>query len=356
MSDLNKFVDSIFKGVHMNQRTVDLKEEIYSTLHESACELQKEGYSNEESIKEAISRFGSSKVLLLELIKLYRLRSKFSKWLLAICIIFVVLSISGGLIYYVNSNIYERYVFSVQNKLIDTVKSNDINRGIPDELRNSFRDIVDKKKKGIFDIEVSMRNSNNLTSERLFHYPEDNQNIHSKGLLNEMRSHSLSVRIPGTQNEIGMKIAQYTISDSVYVFSIILFFLYWMLYSVWAIGNMLYERKASATWIIVVLLLNALGYWIYYESNKNPKGRTSLKLLSIICIISGIYIISKASQLLILRVEGDGITIPILWTKVGVTTTAIQAAVVKFYIIGFLCLVLSGGLFFLSKKRMKEVE
>lgn len=59
--------------------------------------------------------------------------------------------------------------------------------------------------------------------------------------------------------------------------------IYWTLFTIWAIINAHHQKRLHIKWILVFLLLNILGYLIYYftgiqRSSSEEQRETILKL------------------------------------------------------------------------------
>lgn len=116
MQRIDDYIDSLFKNIDKSSIEVqDLKNEMRGHLMESVRELMKEGYTEEESIKIALERFGDRQTVGKPFEKKYRLYNKFINVLMVVATSCVLIFLSILFLY----NWHISYLYSTQDALFD---------------------------------------------------------------------------------------------------------------------------------------------------------------------------------------------------------------------------------------------
>ncbi|WP_222125225.1 hypothetical protein [Paenibacillus xylanexedens] len=72
-----------------------------------------------------------------------------------------------------------------------------------------------------------------------------------------------NILIPNTNKAISIYLGIHLFNDTTFMIGVTLLFGYWILFAVWASMNIYYKGHGRALWVVLFLLLNAIGYVLY---------------------------------------------------------------------------------------------
>jgi len=107
MNEIDWYVDSICNKFNESDKDIQiLREELKSNLYDEAHELEKQGLSEDESIKLALENFGQENAVISEMSTVWKKKSDFTLMMVKVAIsIFIIgLIFTGVNIYYLNGS------------------------------------------------------------------------------------------------------------------------------------------------------------------------------------------------------------------------------------------------------------
>jgi hypothetical protein len=285
MTKIDSYLESVFRDSDKSQETNDLKQEMRSHLEHSIKELQESGFTEEESVKVAIDRFGDEFQIRKELTQVLRFQKMFNKNILkvslaflALCIIMLITS------FYKESTYRERY--NAMNEQIHLVEKSFMNEGIAGAdkvLRDVFKDdtnnyltyVAIKELPQDFGMEKNDPNNYLVKSQDLFagelkySYPE---NVDSKFLNNRFGT-VITHNNTKYMFETGVKKTAIWNNSSIYRgISILFFVISWILWIIWSIVNVFRQGKLNTGWAMLLVLTSILGYSIFLIVSKSKRN------------------------------------------------------------------------------------
>jgi hypothetical protein len=98
MNEIDRYVDRICNKFNESDKDIQiLKEELKSNLNDEVCELKKQGFSEEESIKIALEDFGQENNVISEMTSIWKKKSDFTLMIVKLAIaIFIIGCVFAG--------------------------------------------------------------------------------------------------------------------------------------------------------------------------------------------------------------------------------------------------------------------
>jgi hypothetical protein len=138
MKKIDEYVESIYKNFdETEQDTKILMEETKAHLYEEVEELQKEGFSENESIEMAIMNFGQENIVVEEMDTVLKKQNKFSKLLIKVALVIYFVGFSFKIINIASEFFPEKETFLPlslnANSVVDTIQHKIKNKDSLDE-------------------------------------------------------------------------------------------------------------------------------------------------------------------------------------------------------------------------------
>lgn len=325
MKKIDEYIESVYKDLGNSNEILELKSEMKIHLTQSVQELQAQNNSEEESIRLAIERFGEPGKLIKEIHELYRIRKTFAKWLLKIALLFGVFGLLWLIPFYAWNEYYsEIAIREFFQEVGQKAKAGEIKDTVPSDLKESVIHMVDHHTGGVKAVGIKFKRIDQTDqdiryeliyppSAPLDHYGLLNGKKIFEGIFTYDMSKGLGARIQQSDREINVDVIQWRFSPTYFLIGISLLFGYWILFATWASMNVYYNRNGNLKWVLLFVLLNALGYWMYLERNKLLRNRQSIKWLRILIQILSVYIVYTGVSVFFIQARGD-----VLIKKLGV--------------------------------------
>ncbi|ADL53281.1 permease prefix domain 1-containing protein [Clostridium cellulovorans] len=294
MDSIDKYLNSIYKSTSdSSMETEDLKQEMRIHLVETAKELQENGFSEEESIRMAIERFGEEFQLRDEVNQVVKLQKIFSYKTLFASLILLVIS----LILFITSIFVQqdyRRRFDSMNAQTKEIEQKLINGGIirvdaymkelfKDESNNQLTYVAIKELPQNFDWNTSHET---FAGEVKYSYPETIEDQYYWNRFgHEVTSNNIRYLL-----ETGVKTSANTDNCSIYIGAgIFTFLLSWLLLIIWSIKNINRRGKLNASRCILLGLTGIIGYFIILkltnDSNIVESRNNKIINIGVSCLI-----------------------------------------------------------------------
>lgn len=270
LQKVDKYIDKLAFNLNENKDELnDFKEEMKSNLISSIAELIHQGQSEQDAYQIAIERFGKVEYLEKELNSVYNIKKVFVKWLLILSITVGILSI-GALIFAEVVNVGKingTTMNDIKNVILKNIgtQENFITENMKKELALK---VSQSKNISALGITIGDNNVDKLRRNYIFVFPTNTMydyygNIATvRGFFNKSFSGSEKFKIPNTDKTMCVDINVTQITYALYNVAYSLFLIYWVLFAVWASINIIHSRR-NKLWIILVCLINLLGYALY---------------------------------------------------------------------------------------------
>lgn len=267
-------------------------EEITSNLLSSVEELMIEGHSEQEAVKIATEQFGELHNIETELKQVYKFKRGFARGVLRSAMVCLMLGIVflGGIIAVWDDWLSETYpqdLFNFVNKeMFNPVYYGELPKGMSFEeaKRQRIFDELEKKVDRTWGVDGVRVVINEQGEAKNFTYAENDlarNLLNSKDLLGDDQNPWLwtSVRMQNPFTLDKDSLDNYEVYVTVKYFKYDLFFVsgimlligFWLLFAVWATINVYAQGNGHLAWIVVFIMFNVLGYFIYRTyRNRRP--------------------------------------------------------------------------------------
>ncbi|RFA32135.1 hypothetical protein CAI16_18965 [Virgibacillus dokdonensis] len=247
MREVEEYVDKLYKHANPNYpETKELKEETRIHLNESIKELMKDGYSENDSFRIAVERFGGIEQAE-KLISLMHIRQKsFAMWLLRVGVL-SLLSASILLIFLLYlGNVHDAEFAEIGYTIgEDSSSSTDL-------------DVAKYLSKEPFVLKASLYNDESDHSNPDLTFQGGNQWVPSL---------FKSVFFYGTDRTfISLEIIDIR-TIGIFLFAIG-FTIYYVLFTIWGLIQLYHRGELKLVWIIGLVVLNVVGYIIFSLKDK----------------------------------------------------------------------------------------
>lgn len=277
---IEKYVSNLAIGIQASSNEIkDFKNEMKANLLSSVYDLLSEGYEEINAVELAIQRFGEVDSMKTEIKEIYKTKYLYAKKLLNITIIVGILGVLlsfGGVIwknYSIDKPINDIYSIVEQNM-------GNASNPITDNMKNNLKDKVDKFSAIDFvTLKIFDKNSKYINTDMNLKYDynyaprmiiDEFGNSRPK-ILSRFVSYAQSskqIEIKGSNKGIIVITEARDIGLIIFQIVPILLLIYWALFAIWASINSV-NNKRSIIWIFVFILLNVVGYLIYYFVGRN---------------------------------------------------------------------------------------
>jgi len=263
------------KGFSSSESDINnFKEKLIRSLLTSVEELRSEGYEEEEALNISVKRFGEVDELVYGMKCLSNIRCIFRKWLFKVTILLgalgLILQVGGAYWEQKVRTSEEKDIFNIVHSNIATI-DNPVTKEMEEKLESIFKSTVFIKAIGI------KKFGSEYKDQYCYLYPKDtkvkNNEMELKGNLIFKQGNSFDYyKIPNTDDAVCITLKSNYFSDGFYITAKVLLIGYWLLFTLWASVEVIYDGKDNE-WIILFVLLNFIGYFIYrivvQITNKN---------------------------------------------------------------------------------------
>jgi hypothetical protein len=286
---IEKYVSNLAIGIQASSNEIkDFKNEMKANLLSSVGDLLSRGYEEINAVELAIQRFGEVDSIKTEIKEVYKTKYLYAKKLLNITIIVGILGVLlsfGGVIWKNYSvdrpindiySIIEKNMGDVSNPITDNMKSN-----LKDKVDKSFSidyvtlQIFDKSNKYINTDKNQKYDYNYAPRMTIDEFGNSRPKILSRFVA--YAQNSKEIEIKGSNK--GIIVSTETRDIGLIIFQIvpILLLIYWVLFAIWASINSV-NNKRSIIWIFAFILLNVVGYLIYYLVGRSLINKSRNKI------------------------------------------------------------------------------
>ncbi|WP_028559120.1 hypothetical protein [Paenibacillus pinihumi] len=338
MKRIDEYIDMIYKNAHKKDSVKDSKEELRNYLVDLVHEEQKKGYTLDESISTAISNFGQVENLQAELTELKYIKKNLAKWLLVLASIIGIISVLFISSYVVWNNHLSKKIISLEfREMYYPSKQTKIED-------NKIKEIVDNQNGGITAVSYKITPLNNVSNSKIsYKYPlnvsmDSEGNIQGRTVGERLFIYDsridISTRIQETNEELDVTILQLKFTPTFLNLGILLFFLYWILFSIWAIINMNYKRNVNKKWVLLILIFNFLGYWVYKDFTESISKKYSVLFIRLLLSLIGLYILFKGIRIVVNPDRGTNVFLYEFGFQIPAQTNALIIYGLAFSIVG----------------------
>ncbi|WP_051302460.1 permease prefix domain 1-containing protein [Salibacterium aidingense] len=282
MRQIDTYVEQVFQQRNKDkQEILDLQNEMKNHLYESAEDIKRKGFSQEEAEELAIQRFGGDTVIPRILDEVSKQQKSFANKLLYAGIVILFLSIVGGfgLSNYSEHMVMEqsRIASNVMNIIIDEHKE------ISDEVEWQIHQEIDSP----YLQELSVYHVNEepiddavskkvVETEPRFSFSQEPSGIGSVFLRGGITA----------QQNMNWKIE--TDINTFYELSALIFYtgilLYWILFFLWGIIHVHHKNASAWRWGTIIFLFNVVGFlifrWFHPSSGEKENSKHRIIMLS----------------------------------------------------------------------------
>lgn len=273
MKKIDLYIDSLYKHMDENSEEIQaLKEEMKNHLLQTVAELKAEGKGEEESFEIAINRFGESRQIEKELTKIFKVQKKFTKVLLRVGGIFLVMSLTALLLFGTLTINNDRKMTELHNDFTQNIEKRlQANNVIP---REEISSLFNKYKEQLRYISVVNLNSNESFIAKLpleeiknndLVYPSDispseyRNNLHFSRTI-ETNDNKWQV-VYGMRKDVLSN--PYLYLPIMKLVGIVCFVVYWVFFGIWGVINTYHVNRFSILWIILFFTLNIVALMLF---------------------------------------------------------------------------------------------
>ncbi|WP_096202060.1 permease prefix domain 1-containing protein [Bacillus sp. FJAT-45350] len=264
MKKIDEYVDYVYHNVDGNEEEIqELKMEMKTHLQELVLELKFEGVEEEKAIIMAIERFGDENEIRSIVGQLSKKHKVFAKWLLYVALIFLTIA---PIIF---ATLQSKEAQSLTDKSFASTKIHSIldkNDIVSDDIKKEIASVVHGTN---YISDILIYDVSNITNEELFDYVGNKEADYQYG-IEDNRQMFVELLPSGSGKNNWYVITKRNSYHTLSVLSLFLSgFLYWSLFSIWAMINAYHERRLNLKWSFVFVLFNVVGYLVFrHVSNK----------------------------------------------------------------------------------------
>ncbi|MBK0009932.1 PLDc_N domain-containing protein [Bacillus sp. S35] len=264
MKRIEEFVDSMYLNVDGDKQEInELKAEMKNHLFESVQELKEEGKIEQQAITIAIQRFGEEKEMRAAIGQLFEIQKIFAKRVLYIAIVCLILTISMGSFLWEIDDSTAQGLSETSTLISEELENKDV---MTFSMKRKIETLVEDTN---YISEVTIYNSKDIRSVSQnsgeYHWKSQNPDFQYQRTIWAPKWLGVDSSTSGNGNEQWFVLIESRSFDQLQV--ILIFMggaIYWTLFTIWAIINAHHQKRLHIKWILVFLLLNILGYLIYY--------------------------------------------------------------------------------------------
>ncbi|MWC30760.1 permease prefix domain 1-containing protein [Paenibacillus sp. MMS18-CY102] len=258
---IDRYVHSLSKHVNLeSEEMASFQDEIRSHLAESVNALRLEGYSEKESVAIALRRFGEESNLNAELRREYRFHRSFKKWMLAVSVLFLALSV---FFVYESRALEERGLVNLDYMNNDFDKVEDLmgkTNSVPYEVLKAY---VERHEGVVRYVLLTQKKRAVPIAEYAYpieHEPYDPQDVY-------YLPQRIETEVTGIQWYANIYYNNSAIYPpqvhAVYVTGVVCFALYWILFGLWNVLNAHRRGSLNVFWVVCFFSLNVVAYLLY---------------------------------------------------------------------------------------------
>ncbi|MEH6930357.1 permease prefix domain 1-containing protein [Priestia megaterium] len=279
MKKIEEFVDSMYLNVDGDKQEIkELKAEMKNHLFESVQELKEEGKTEQQAIIIAIQRFGEEKEMRAVIGQLFEIQKIFAKRVLYIAIVCLILTISMGSFLWKMDDSTAQGLSETSTLISKELENKDV---MTFGMERKIETLVEDTN---YISEVTIYNSKDIRSVSQnfgeYHWKSQKPDFQYQRTIWAPKWLGVDSSTSGNGDEQWFVLIESRSFDQLQV--IIVFMggaIYWTLFTIWAIINAYHQKRLHIKWILIFLLLNILGYLIYYFiriQNSSSKEREDL--------------------------------------------------------------------------------
>lgn len=288
MEKIDKYINSIYRDISDSQETEDLKQEMSDHLKETVKELEKNGVTEEESVRIAIERFGGEFQIRNQLNEVLKFHKLFAKKILTASLIFLVISlVLFTTSFFIRSAFLKRYY--IMNSQINAIGKKLSSKGISN-ADAYFKEIIKGEKNNQLTY-IAIKELPQNSSKTKNNYPFEGQIKYSypQNIKKEYYTNKLRNNIVTDNNkyflEVGVKNSANTDNSGLYTgLGTLTLAICWVLLIIWSIISVYRYGKLNGKWCTLLILTGILGYFIF-SIRINPNNTANNKRNNIIYII-----------------------------------------------------------------------
>ena len=274
MKRIEAFVDSMYLNVDGDKQEIDeLKAEMKNHLFESVQELKEEGKTEQQAITIAIQRFGEEKEMRAVIGQLFEIQKIFAKRVLYIAIVCLILTISIGSFLWKIDDSTAQGLAETSTLISKELENKDV---MTFSMKRKIETLVEDTN---YISEVTIYNSKDIRSVSQnsgeYHWKSQKPDFQYQRTIWAPKWLGVDSSTSGNGNEQWFVLIESRSFDQLQV--IIVFMggaIYWTLFTIWAIINAYHQKRLHIKWILLFLLLNVLGYLIYYFTGiQSPSSK-----------------------------------------------------------------------------------
>lgn len=209
MKRVEDYINKIYKSFDKkDEETIIMKEETRAHLYDEVEELKKQGLSEEESIKKAISNFGQENLVINEMNDILNKQSKFAKILTRVAlvvflvgVIFKVVNLACDFAH-VNHELYTPYDQNTSEYAFEVISSKIGNKIYLDEnTKQEITTVLDKfneRTNGLY--YIAIRNSSKVEYEYKKDIPKEMSTINGNGGMRGINQFSIDYKSTDSQD------------------------------------------------------------------------------------------------------------------------------------------------------------
>lgn len=274
-----KKIDSFVKKLSYNldetaEEIKDFEEEMTSNLVSSFSELVDEGYSDDEALKLAFTKFGDTNYLRSELSKLYNIKNVYAKKLLKSSIIVGLIS----LLLFVSFVMWNSKIVPwIAEDTFKTIK-NSLNEEADIHTEDFIKSMNDKVKNNIAIDAMTLEYSEDYTLNQavkdriIYKFPNDLELDHWGLNIEKQNFFMFSDIFYSNRGKYDLSDLNYnvalrinTLDHEFFRLAEILLVAYWVMFLIWSSLD-IYLNDKHKLWIVLIALTNVVGYGIYYST------------------------------------------------------------------------------------------
>lgn len=274
MKRIEAFVDSMYLNVDGDKQEIDeLKAEMKNHLFESVQELKEEGKTEQQAITIAIQRFGEEKEMRAVIGQLFEIQKIFAKRVLYIAIVCLILTISIGSFLWEIDDSTAQGLAETSTFISKELENKDV---MTFSMKRKIETLVEDTN---YISEVTIYNSKDIRSVSQnsgeYHWKSQKPDFQYQRTIWAPKWLGVDSSTSGNGNEQWFVLIESRSFDQLQV--IIVFMggaIYWTLFTIWTIINAYHQKRLHIKWILIFLLLNILGYLIYYFTGlQSPSSK-----------------------------------------------------------------------------------
>ncbi|SFL92725.1 permease prefix domain 1-containing protein [Salibacterium qingdaonense] len=272
MRQVDTYVEQVFQERNKDKQEIkELQNEMKNHLYESAADIKRKGFSQEEAEEIAIQRFGGETIIPRILDQVSKQQKSFADTLLYAGIILLCLSLAAGL----GLHYFSVHMVTEQSKIADSVLdtlgeqeeiSGRMEQQIQLEINNPYLEKLSVYR-------INEESIDNAVSKKVVETDPRFTFSQSPSIIGSflLNGWGTEIRTPDWKIESHFN-SFYTLSTSILYTGILL---YWLLFSIWGTIRAHHKNVSAWRWGIVFLVSNVVGLLImqwFQRSGRKKSG------------------------------------------------------------------------------------